>query len=172
LYILSRTSTKAEIFGECKGLPGSHEVRFVLSLLCFQPLYPATVTLREVAAGKLSGPHLRAGPDTPRVAHCPQFWLLVLWCLAHCASTGISLAVVVSLALVSHHHFNVRNSDRWLCDQRDAVRSPHGGRTIGCLPCSIPAHVAVYVVALQEGMQLLRPAPALISRQERNASVA
>jgi hypothetical protein len=44
--------------------------------------------------------------------------------------------VVVSLALVSHHHFNVRNSDRWLCDQRDVVRNAHGGRTIGALPCS------------------------------------
>jgi hypothetical protein len=85
----------------------------------------------------LRPPHLRAGPDASRVAHCPQLWLLVLWCLAHCASIGISLVVVVSLALISHHHFNIRNSDRWLCDQRDALRNAHGGRTIGAQPCSI-----------------------------------
>jgi hypothetical protein len=38
-----------------QGVPGAHEVRFVLPLFCFQPFYPATLGLLEVAAGKRSG---------------------------------------------------------------------------------------------------------------------
>jgi hypothetical protein len=61
----------------------------------------------------------------------------VLWCLAHCASTGISLAMAVGLALVSHRNFQVRNGHRCQHDHRDAVWNAYGARTIGALPCSI-----------------------------------
>jgi hypothetical protein len=49
----------------------------------------------------------------------------------------VTQSAVVVPHRISHLHLNVRNSDHWLCDQRDAVRSAHGGRTIGALPCSI-----------------------------------
>jgi hypothetical protein len=38
-----------------RGVPGALKVRFVLPLFCFQPLYPATLSLLEFAAGKRSG---------------------------------------------------------------------------------------------------------------------
>jgi hypothetical protein len=60
------------------------------------------------------------------------------------------MAMAVSLALVSHRHFQVRNGDRWLRDHHEAVWNAYGVRTIRAQRrARSSSHAAVYVMIVQ-----------------------
>jgi hypothetical protein len=136
LFILSHTTGRRSAATARRAGRARGALRATLVLL------PAALPSDAQPAGgrrrkALGPPHLRAFRDARLVARRPQLWGLVLWCLAHCASTGISLAMAVGLALVSHRNFQVRNGHRCQRDHRDAVWNAYGARTIGALSCSI-----------------------------------
>ncbi|KAL3835048.1 hypothetical protein ACJIZ3_009784 [Penstemon smallii] len=98
---------------QLQGVPGIHELLFFLNFISFLLLYPSTFNLLEVAAVDKPKMHLWE-TGVMRITRHPQMVGQVIWCLAHTAWIGNSVAVAASTGLILHHLFGVWNGDRRL----------------------------------------------------------
>jgi uncharacterized membrane protein len=94
-------------------IPHFHEVIWLTSAVSFLFLYPATLDLAQVAA--IARPTVRLY-DTGiiRITRHPQLWGQIMWCLAHSAWIGSSMAITISCALIGHHFIAAWHGDRRL----------------------------------------------------------
>jgi uncharacterized membrane protein len=93
--------------------PFFHEMVWVVSAISFLFLYPATLDLAQVSA--IKRPTVRLFEQgIIRVTRHPQLWGQFLWCLAHGAWIGSSMAITVSCALIGHHFIAAWHGDRRL----------------------------------------------------------
>ncbi|XAR54447.1 Zeta-carotene isomerase [Bertholletia excelsa] len=96
-----------------QGIPGIHQLVWLSSFISFFFLYPSTFNLLEVAAVDKPKMHLWE-TGIMRITRHPQMVGQVMWCLAHTAWIGNSVAVAASIGLIGHHLFGVWNGDRRL----------------------------------------------------------
>ena len=101
-------------------LPHFHTAVGALSGLSFLFLYPATFRLLEVAA--IQRPTLRLyETGIVRLTRHPQLWGQVLWCVAHGAWIGSSMALCIGGALIGHHFVAAWHGDRRLRERYGAA---------------------------------------------------
>jgi uncharacterized membrane protein len=98
---------------QVQGVPGIKSIVWILSLISFIFLYPATFNLLEIAAVQKPQVHLYE-TGIIRISRHPQMIGQVIWCIAHTLWIGTSFTVVTSLGLIAHHLFAVWHGDRRL----------------------------------------------------------
>lgn len=98
---------------QVQGVPGIKSTVWILSLISFIFLYPATFNLLEIAAVQKPQVHLYER-GIIRISRHPQMIGQVIWCIAHTLWIGTSFTVVTSLGLIAHHLFAVWHGDRRL----------------------------------------------------------
>ncbi|XP_021907216.1 15-cis-zeta-carotene isomerase, chloroplastic [Carica papaya] len=98
---------------QLQSVPGMHEIVWISNFISFFFLYPSTFNLLEVAAVDKPKMHLWE-TGIMRITRHPQMVGQVIWCLAHMAWIGNSVAVAASLGLIGHHLYGVWNGDRRL----------------------------------------------------------
>ncbi|KXZ44175.1 hypothetical protein GPECTOR_71g536 [Gonium pectorale] len=103
---------------DVRGLPGVHELVWVLNFVSFWFLYPSTFNILEVAAVDKPKLHLwETGIMRIRFAgggRHPQMVGQAIWCAAHTLWIGNSFMVVTSACLMAHHLFGCWHGDRRL----------------------------------------------------------
>lgn len=98
---------------QVQSVPGIKSTVWILSLISFIFLYPATFNLLEIAAVQKPQVHLYE-TGIIRISRHPQMIGQVIWCIAHTLWIGTSFTVVTSLGLIAHHLFAVWHGDRKL----------------------------------------------------------
>jgi uncharacterized membrane protein len=96
---------------QVQGVPGVKSVVWILSLISFIFLYPATFNLLEIAAVQKPQVHLYE-TGIIRISRHPQMVGQVIWCIAHTLWIGTTFTVVTSLGLIAYHLFAVWHGDR------------------------------------------------------------
>jgi uncharacterized membrane protein len=96
---------------QVQAVPGIKPVVWLLSLISFIFLYPATFNLLEIAAVQKPQVHLYE-TGIIRISRHPQMVGQVIWCLAHTLWIGTTFTLVTSLGLIAHHLFAVWHGDR------------------------------------------------------------
>ena len=94
-----------------QGAPGIQTMVWVLSLISFLFLYPATFNLLEVAAIQKPQIYLYE-TGIIRITRHPQMVGQIIWCIAHTLWLGTTFTLVTSLGLILHHLFAVWHGDR------------------------------------------------------------
>ncbi|MDB9524650.1 NnrU family protein [Oscillatoria sp. CS-180] len=94
-----------------QGVPGMFEAVWIVSVISFFFLYPATFNLLEVAAIEKPQVHLYE-TGIIRITRHPQMVGQVIWCIAHTLWLGTTFMVVTSAGLIAHHLFAVWHGDR------------------------------------------------------------
>ena len=105
---------------QVQGIPGIQTVVWVLSVISFLFLYPATFNLLEIAAIQKPQVHLYE-TGIIRITRHPQMVGQVIWCIAHTLWLGTSFTLVTSIGLVLHHLFGVWHGDRRLASRYGAA---------------------------------------------------
>ena len=96
-----------------QGLPGIHELVWLLTAISFFFLYPATYNLLEIPA--VLKPEVRLyAKGIIRISRHPQAIGQILWCFTHSLWLGTSFTLVTSVGLIGHHLFAVWHGDRRL----------------------------------------------------------
>lgn len=98
-----------------QGVPGVHELVWILSLLSFYFLYPSTFNLLEVAAVDVPKVHLWE-TGVIRITRHPQMVGQLIWSLAHCLWIGTPFSIVTNMGLVGYHMFACWHGDKRLRD--------------------------------------------------------
>lgn len=93
--------------------PGLHTALWITNFVSFLFLYPSTFNLLEIAAIQEPQLHLWE-TGVIRITRHPQAVGQILWCAAHTAYLGTSVALAASSMLVAHHLFSVVHGDRRL----------------------------------------------------------
>lgn len=101
---------------DLRGVPGVHELVWVLSFVSFFFLYPSTFNILEVAAVDKPKLHMWE-TGIMRITRHPQMVGQLIWCLAHLMWIGNSFMLVTSGALMAHHMFGVWHGDKRLKDK-------------------------------------------------------
>ncbi|MFE1746171.1 NnrU family protein [Coleofasciculus sp. H7-2] len=101
---------------QVQGVPGVQSVVWVLSVISFLFLYPATFNLLEIAAIEKPQVHLYE-TGIIRITRHPQMVGQVIWCIAHTLWIGTTFTLLTSVGLVLHHLFAVWHGDRRLLDR-------------------------------------------------------
>lgn len=96
-----------------QGVPGMQTLVWILSVISFIFLYPATFNLLEIAAIQKPAVHLYE-TGIIRITRHPQMVGQIIWCIAHTLWLGTSFMLVTSLGLILHHSFGVWHGDRRL----------------------------------------------------------
>lgn len=113
IYFIAHRYDGALLSPLLQDVPGVHSAVWVMTLISFLFLYPATFNLMEVAA--ISKPGFRIYErGIIRITRHPQLFGQILWCFAHCVWIGSSFMLVTSCGLVAHHLFGAWNGDRRL----------------------------------------------------------
>ena len=89
---------------------------WILSLISFIFLYPATFNLLEIAAIQKPEVHLYE-TGIIRITRHPQAWGQIIWCIAHTLWLGTTFTLVTSLGLIAHHLFAIWHGDRRLTNK-------------------------------------------------------
>ena len=96
-----------------QGLPGMVEFVWILTVISFFFLYPATYNLLEIPA--LAKPQQRLYQSgIIRITRHPQAIGQILWCIAHGVWIGSSFMMVTCGGLVAHHLFAIWHGDQRL----------------------------------------------------------
>ncbi|GIL82018.1 hypothetical protein Vretimale_1530 [Volvox reticuliferus] len=98
---------------DLRGVPGVHELVWVLNFISFWFLYPSTFNILEVAAVDKPKLHLWE-TGIMRITRHPQMVGQAIWCAAHTIWIGSSFMVVTSACLMAHHLFGCWHGDRRL----------------------------------------------------------
>ena len=98
---------------QIQGIPFIKPLVWVLSLISFIFLYPATFNLLEIAAIQKPEVHLFE-TGIIRISRHPQMVGQVIWCVAHTLWLGTTFTLVTSFGLIAHHLFAVWHGDRRL----------------------------------------------------------
>ncbi|GIL43940.1 hypothetical protein Vafri_1525 [Volvox africanus] len=98
---------------DVRGVPGVHELVWVLNFISFWFLYPSTFNILEVAAVDKPKLHLWE-TGIMRITRHPQMVGQAIWCAAHTMWIGSSFMVVTSACLMAHHLFGCWHGDRRL----------------------------------------------------------
>lgn len=105
---------------QVQNVPGVSSLVWILSVISFYFLYPATFNLLEIAAVQKPQIHLYE-TGIIRITRHPQMVGQVIWCIAHTLWIGTSFTLVTSLGLIAHHLFAVWHGDRrWFARYGDA----------------------------------------------------
>lgn len=96
-----------------RGVPGVHEMVWIMSFVSFFFLYPSTFNILEVAAVDKPKVHLWE-TGIIRITRHPQMVGQLIWCIAHTIWIGNSFMVVTSVALMAHHLFGCWHGDKRL----------------------------------------------------------
>ncbi len=95
---------------QVQGVPGVEATVWILSLISFLFLYPATFNLLEVAA--VLKPQVRIyETGIMRITRHPQMVGQLIWCIAHTLWIGSTFTLVTSIGLMLHHLFAVWHGD-------------------------------------------------------------
>ncbi|MEM1369515.1 MAG: NnrU family protein [Cyanobacteria bacterium P01_H01_bin.15] len=94
-----------------QAVPGVKLTVWILSLISFIFLYPATFNLLEIAALQKPEIHLYE-TGIIRISRHPQMVGQVIWCVAHALWLGTSFMLVTCFGLIAHHLFAVWHGDR------------------------------------------------------------
>lgn len=94
-----------------QGVPGLFEGVWIVSVISFFFLYPATFNLLEIAAVQKPQVHLYE-TGIIRITRHPQMVGQVIWCIAHTLWLGTTFMIVTSAGLIAHHLFAVWHGDR------------------------------------------------------------
>jgi uncharacterized membrane protein len=95
---------------QVQGVTGIKETVWILSLISFIFLYPATFNLLEIAAVAKPQVHLYE-TGIIRITRHPQMVGQLIWCIAHTLWIGTTFTLVTSIALMAHHLFAVWHGD-------------------------------------------------------------
>ena len=95
---------------QVQNVPGIKSVVWILSLISFIFLYPATFNLLEIAAVQKPQVHLYE-TGIIRISRHPQLIGQIIWCIAHALWLGTTFTLVTSVGLVAHHLFAVWHGD-------------------------------------------------------------
>ncbi|KAH7301953.1 hypothetical protein KP509_23G049900 [Ceratopteris richardii] len=98
---------------QIQGIPGAHELVWLMSFISFFFLYPSTFNLLEVAAVDKPKMHMYE-TGIMRITRHPQMVGQFLWCIAHTLWVGNSFMLTTSFGLLAHHLYGVWNGDRRL----------------------------------------------------------
>lgn len=112
IYFLNHRYDGLQLW-QVQGIPGIKPLVWLLSLISFIFLYPATFNLLEIAAIARPQVHLYE-TGIMRISRHPQMVGQVIWCIAHTLWIGTTFMVVTSLGLIAHHLFAVWHGDRRL----------------------------------------------------------
>lgn len=105
---------------QVQAVPGVKSTVWILSLISFIFLYPATFNLLEIAAIQKPEVHLYE-TGIIRITRHPQAWGQIIWCVAHTLWLGTTFTIVTSLGLIAHHLFAIWHGDRrWYRKYGDA----------------------------------------------------
>ncbi len=95
---------------QVQGVVGVKETVWILSVISFLFLYPATFNLLEVAA--VSKPQVRIyETGIMRITRHPQMVGQLIWCIAHTLWLGTTFTLITSIGLMLHHLFAVWHGD-------------------------------------------------------------
>lgn len=98
---------------DVRGMPGVHELVWILNFISFWFLYPSTFNILEVAAVDKPKLHLWE-TGIMRITRHPQMVGQGIWCAAHTLWIGSSFMLVTSACLMTHHLFGCWHGDRRL----------------------------------------------------------
>ena len=129
---------------QVQDVPGIKSLVWILSLISFIFLYPATFNLLEIAAIEKPQVHLYE-TGIIRISRHPQMVGQVIWCLSHTLWIGTSFTVVTSIGLIAHRLFAVWHGDRRLQNKYGAAFTKVKERTS-----------VIPFVAILDGIQRLR----------------
>lgn len=112
IYFINHRYDGARLWN-LQGVPGIEPMVWVLSVISFLFLYPATFNLLEIAAVQKPQVHLFE-TGVIRITRHPQMVGQIIWCVAHTLWLGTSFMVLTSAGLILHHLFAVWHGDRRL----------------------------------------------------------
>ena len=95
---------------QVQNVPGIEPLVWILSLISFIFLYPATFNLLEIAAVQKPQVHLYE-TGIIRISRHPQLIGQIIWCIAHTLWLGTTFTLVTSVGLIAHHLFAVWHGD-------------------------------------------------------------
>ena len=101
---------------QVQDLAGIKPMVWILSLISFIFLYPATFNLLEIAAIQKPEVHLYE-TGIIRITRHPQAWGQIIWCIAHTLWLGTTFTLVTSLGLIAHHLFAIWHGDHRLTNK-------------------------------------------------------
>jgi uncharacterized membrane protein len=113
---------------QVQGIPWVTPLVWILSLISFLFLYPATFNLLEIAA--VFKPQVRIyETGIMRITRHPQMVGQLIWCVAHTLWIGTTFTLVTSIGLMLHHLFAVWHGDYRLSQRYGAEFAAVKART-------------------------------------------
>jgi uncharacterized membrane protein len=113
---------------QVQGTPWVTPLVWILSLISFLFLYPATFNLLEIAA--VFKPQVRIyETGIMRITRHPQMVGQLIWCVAHTLWIGTTFSLVTSIGLMLHHLFAVWHGDYRLSQRYGAEFAAVKART-------------------------------------------
>ncbi|MBX2862952.1 MAG: hypothetical protein KTR27_05310 [Leptolyngbyaceae cyanobacterium MAG.088] len=112
IYFLNHRYDGVQLW-QVQGVTGVKPFVWILSVISFLFLYPATFNLLEIAAIQKPQVHLYE-TGIIRITRHPQMVGQVIWCVAHALWIGSTFTLATCFGLVGYHLFAVWHGDRRL----------------------------------------------------------
>lgn len=109
IYFLNHRYDGVQLW-QVQGVPGVKPFVWLLSVISFIFLYPATFNLLEIAAIQKPQVHLYE-TGIIRISRHPQMVGQVIWCVAHALWIGTTFTLATCFGLVGYHLFAVWHGD-------------------------------------------------------------
>ena len=127
IYFLNHRYDGVQLW-QVQGIPGVKPLVWVLSVISFLFLYPATFNLLEIAAIQKPQVHLFE-TGIIRITRHPQMVGQVIWCIAHALWIGSTFTLATCFGLVGYHLFAVWHGDRRLAKRYGSAFAEAKART-------------------------------------------
>lgn len=127
IYFLNHRYDGVQLW-QVQSIPGVKPLVWVLSVISFLFLYPATFNLLEIAAIQKPQVHLFE-TGIIRITRHPQMVGQVIWCIAHALWIGSTFTLATCFGLVGYHLFAVWHGDRRLAKRYGSAFAEAKART-------------------------------------------